>query len=144
MSDTATIRRLLTRCEEYVRRLRAIEEVTEAEFRTNPGLQWQVERGLQLATQVCTDISDEIIFQIELEEPETAADSFHALRAAGLLSHELATRLVECVKFRNVLVHDYADLDLGLAYRHWREDLACYEQFCKVVRAWLSETEVET
>lgn len=111
--------------------------VTEAEFLADVGLQWQVERGLQLATQACIDMADEILFQLEMEEPETAADTFHTLRGAGWLEPELADRLVECVGFRNVLVHDYVDLDHSETFRHWQQDLPDYERFCARVRAWL-------
>jgi uncharacterized protein YutE (UPF0331/DUF86 family) len=121
-----------------------MQTVSEAQFCTDVGLQWQVERGLQLATQSCIDLADEIIFQLEMEEPETAADAFHSLRGAGLLEPELADRLVECVGFRNVLVHDYADLDLSETFRHWQQDLPCYERFCAWVRAWLLRAEVDS
>lgn len=128
------------KCEGYVARLRAMQTVNEEQFLADAGLQWQVERGLQLATQACIDMADEILFQLEKEEPETAADAFYALRAADLLEANLADQLVECVGFRNVLVHDYADLDLAETFRHWQRDLSCYERFCRLVRAWITGT----
>ena len=111
-----------------------MQTVSEAQFLSDPGLQWQMERGLQLATQACIDLADEMLYQLEMEEPETAADAFHALRAAGLLGPELTDRLVECVQFRNVLVHDYADLDPSQTFRHGQQDLAYFERFCTAVR----------
>lgn len=137
MDPTANIRRLLDRCEEYVRELREMQGPTQAEFQASRRLQWQVERGLQLATQASIDISDDVLFQLGLPEPDTAADTFRALHDAGVIEADLARELIAAARFGNVLVHDYADLDLSGVYRRWHQDLDHYEAFCRAVRAHL-------
>jgi uncharacterized protein YutE (UPF0331/DUF86 family) len=43
--------------------------------------------------------------------PASNADAFRSLSDAGLLDPDLATALAGAVGFRNVLVHDYVEVD---------------------------------
>ena len=46
--------------------------------------------------------------------PSSYRESFHAAAAAGLINVDLAQRLAPSAGLRNVLTHDYVDIDLGL------------------------------
>ncbi|MBI3945132.1 MAG: DUF86 domain-containing protein [Armatimonadetes bacterium] len=137
MSESAVIQRLLTQCEEYIAVLRAMRKVDLAGYERDKALQWQVERGLQLAAQACIDIGDELLFRMGEAEPETAPGIFLSLRSLGFLDPDLADSLAACVRFRNILVRARADLDAAEVFRHWSHDLACYERFCTRARDWL-------
>jgi uncharacterized protein YutE (UPF0331/DUF86 family) len=73
-----------------------------------------VEHTLQLAIQAALDVGSHIISDDRLGEPETGRDVFRLLGRAGVLPPELVGRLERMAGFRNVVVHLYQEVDLGV------------------------------
>jgi uncharacterized protein YutE (UPF0331/DUF86 family) len=69
------------------------------------------ERRLELAIQICIDLGTQLVMETSLRTPENYADLFSSMAEADLLSDELADRLGEAAKQRNLLVHLYLDID---------------------------------
>lgn len=99
-------------------------------------LEWGVERGLHIAAEALFDAGNHIL----AEEFATPADEYaqipEGLHAAGVIAPTTLARLRSLSGFRNVLVHDYARIDLdrlveGLAR------LDDFEAFVADVEAWL-------
>ncbi|MGH3685760.1 MAG: DUF86 domain-containing protein [Pseudonocardiaceae bacterium] len=57
--------------------------------------------------------------------------------AHGVLSVDLADRLRRAVEFRNVLVHDYVDVDDGIVLERLA-NLADLDDFVAVVATWVA------
>ena len=73
-----------------------------------------VEHTLQLAIQAALDVGSHIVSDERLGEPETSRDVFRLLGRAGFVSAELVGCLEEMAGFRDVVVHLYQDVDLGI------------------------------
>jgi uncharacterized protein YutE (UPF0331/DUF86 family) len=73
-----------------------------------------VEHTLQLAIQAALDVGSHIVSDERLGEPETSRDVFRLLGRAGYVPAELLGRLEQMAGFRNVVVHLYQDVDLGI------------------------------
>jgi uncharacterized protein YutE (UPF0331/DUF86 family) len=56
-------------------------------------------------------VADHVIASEGLPQPTSFADSFVALAEAGWLAPDLARSLADAARFRNLLVHQYADVD---------------------------------
>lgn len=69
-----------------------------------------VQHALQLAIQVCADVGAHLIAEEGLEAPSDYRGIFGALRERGL-DEELAARLSRAAGMRNLLVHQYLELD---------------------------------
>ena len=93
------------------------------ELRKNAMLRAAVERWLQLAIESCIDMAFHIVSEREWTPPDTAAGAFRALASHGLLDAQLAERLASAAGLRNVLVHDYVSVDVGLLARAVERDL---------------------
>lgn len=65
----------------------------------------------QTAIEACIDAAQHVVADHGLTVPSSNADAFRSLAAAGLIDAGLATVLAGAVGFRNVLVHDYAEVD---------------------------------
>ncbi len=65
----------------------------------------------QTAIEACIDAAQHVVADHGLRVPSSNADAFRSLAAAGLIHAGLATVLAGAVGFRNVLVHDYAEVD---------------------------------
>lgn len=86
---------------------------------------------LIVAIEAAIDVADHIIASEGLRPSTSFADSFRSLGEAGWVESGLASRLEGAARFRNLLVHQYADVDdsrvIGIA-RQGLDDLDEYVQ----------------
>lgn len=82
--------------------------------------------NLQRACEQCIDLANHTIKTRKLGLPKDSRDSFYLLARAGIITNELAQRLVGMVGFRNILVHEYQRMDIELMIKvieHHLDDL---------------------
>lgn len=70
--------------------------------------------NLQRACELSIDIANHLIKNRKLGLPQDSRDSFELLRRAGLIGEPMTRALQAMVGFRNILVHEYRKLDLGI------------------------------
>ena len=63
--------------------------------------------AIEAAISICTHLSA----RIAGGSPENYAQPFQVLASTGVISEELANRLGQMARFRNLLVHGYAEID---------------------------------
>jgi uncharacterized protein YutE (UPF0331/DUF86 family) len=85
--------------------------------------------NLQRAAEQTIDLANHAIRKGKLGLPKDSRDSFDILSAAKAIPVDLATKLKGMVGFRNILVHDYRQLDLNImrdVIEHRMDDLICF------------------
>ena len=112
VTDPELLAKRLAVIETSVRELRelarpeAIEtDIREARF---------VEHTLQIALQAALDAASHIVSDERLGEPSTNRELFDRLEGAGWIDSPLASALRDMAGFRNILVHRYDTVDLGI------------------------------
>lgn len=112
MTDADLVAKKLALIETYVTELRTLarpdaldSDVREQRF---------VEHTLQIAVQAALDVASHIVSDDRLGEPKTNHELFDVLATNGWLEADLAKSLRAAVGFRNVLVHGYASVNLGV------------------------------
>ena len=70
--------------------------------------------NLQRACEQCIDLANHTIRVRKLGLPKESKESFRLLAENSIIPRDLAVRLEGMVGFRNVLVHEYQRLDIGL------------------------------
>ena len=113
----------------YLRKLKGFLEVDEAEFVREPALHDLAERYLHLAVEACLDLANHWIAERSLPTPDANRDTFTILEREGELTPELAERLRGWAGFRNILVHEYVEIDHSIAFRAIRDELGDLESF---------------
>ena len=73
-----------------------------------------IEHTLQIAIQAALDVASHVVSDEHLGEPRTSAELFDLLHRGTWIDRPLADTLRRMVGFRNVLVHGYDDVDLGV------------------------------
>ena len=66
------------------------------------------------ACEAAIDLANHVIRVRKLGIPLTSADSFRLLQAEGIIDSELAVRMGKMVGFRNIVVHQYAKVDIAV------------------------------
>jgi uncharacterized protein YutE (UPF0331/DUF86 family) len=127
MVDRETFSRRLAALNGYLERLRAFKQTSREEFCRAPALHDLAERYLHLAMECVFDLGNHCIADRELPPPETNRDTFTRLEDVGELPPALAARLRAWAGFRNILVHQYLDIDHQIAWRTIQEDLGDLE-----------------
>ena len=88
--------------------------------------------NLQRAAEQVIDLANQVIKKKKLGLPKESRESFEILSKAGVIPKELADKLKGMVGFRNVLVHQYEDLDVKLmvdVIEHHLEDLIDFTNY---------------
>ena len=110
------IRRRLEKLDEYLEILCGLREYERNAFLADPERYGSAERFLQLAIESTLDMGSHVIAQLHLGSVESYRDIPIILSQNGYLSDPLRERWIRMIGFRNVLVHDYVDLDRDMVY----------------------------
>jgi uncharacterized protein YutE (UPF0331/DUF86 family) len=122
-----------------VSRLRAWLPVTLERLEEDLMLQWAVEHGLQIAAEGLFDVGSHILAGEFMESVDEYREILPRLRARGVLSDATVTGLEGLAGFRNVLVHEYAAVDLHRVHAGLdRPD--DFDAFIADVEGWLVRT----
>lgn len=105
------------------------------EYLDDDNIQAIVERRLQLAVQVCMDIANYLIGQLGLAIPEEPENAFAVLGRESIIDRGLARRMVGMVRFRNILVHDYLEIDSRIVHENLTEELGDFDRFAQEIVA---------
>lgn len=100
-----------------------------------------VKHALQETIEACLDIANHIVSTDSLGTPQNYSAYFVKLREAGLLDGPLADRLQDMARFRNVLVHLYAEVRAETVREILNEDLDDIRTFIKQVYKYLDADE---
>ncbi|KNZ68922.1 hypothetical protein Tfer_2410 [Thermincola ferriacetica] len=130
MVDKEKVEQRLIKLEQAVRKLKEIAMCSWDEYSNNEALRDRAERNLQVAAQACIDIANHIIADRGYRTPQGYADSFAVLSEEGLIPVELATKMKMVAGFRNILVHDYLEIDNRIVYKSLK-DLNDFIEFAK-------------
>ena len=131
MLSPEVIRRRLQKMDEYLTILDGLRRYELSEFLANPERYGSAERFLQLAIEALLDVGSHVIAELELGAIETYGDIPRILAENGYVDPELAKRWTRMIGFRNILVHEYLDVDRGIVYKvlqHQLGDLRALKQ----------------
>jgi uncharacterized protein YutE (UPF0331/DUF86 family) len=129
MVDREIFSRRLAALRDYLMKLKAFRGTTEQEFRSSPAIHDLAERYLHLAMECVLDLGNHFLADARLPAPETNQDTFSRLGDAGAIGPDLAARLRAWAGFRNILVHQYLDIDHRIAWNAIQNELGDLEAF---------------
>ena len=102
-----------------------------------------MERNLQIASQIVLDTSTHIIAEQGWESPGSYQQAVEILERHDVIPRSLVERLRGLAGFRNVLVHEYLEIDGYTVYMTATEHLKDYELFARRVAAWVEHLKSE-
>ena len=112
MVSPEIIRKRLRFLEGYLKKPNKIKASAQREqFISDEDLQDIVDRNLQLAIEAVLDIGQHIIASSRWEPVDEYSDIFPVLARHNVIPTELAKRVEKMAGFRNILVHEYADIE---------------------------------
>ncbi len=89
--------------------------------------------NMQMAIQECIDIAAHVISESGWGVPGSTNEMFYLLEENNLLNRNLTEKMVKCVGFRNLLVHEYTRMELDLVHEIARKDIHDLEEYLKAI-----------
>jgi len=84
---------------------------------------------LQTAIQAMMDISNHLCARLRLQIGEDSGECIRALEKTGLVTQNHATMYVQMIRFRNVLVHLYGEVDNRRVHEIIQNNLDYFRRF---------------
>ena len=121
MVNKEVVRKRLNRLDEYLAVLSGLQKYTRDEFLENP------ERFLQLAIEALIDLGEVDLYA---DIPALLAKNQH-------LEEGAKERWIQMIGFRNILVHEYLDIDREIVYDVLQERLEDFGELRKAFARFL-------
>lgn len=126
------------RLERCVRRARE-EYALAADFRTDFSRQDAAILNVQRACELAIDMGNMTIAHEGWELPGSAREVFDILSRHGLIDQTLGAALARMVGFRNIAVHEYEALDIGIVATVIRREVDCLQRLAgQILSRYLS------
>lgn len=138
MDNIDKIRIRLNKLEEFSNFLKAYQGITAEELLKNTEKRGAIERYLELAVESCIDISELIITDQRLTVPTKASEAIKILGREKIIDAEFANAFSKIVGFRNILVHDYIDIDYKEVADKVNNRLFDFDRFAQEVAQFLT------
>lgn len=138
MASPDVIRKRIRLLEGYLKKLHRIQNSVDRDaFLKDTDRQDIVDRNLHLAIESALDIGQHIIASSGWEPAEEYADVFEILERHGVISNELLSRVQGMAGFRNLLVHEYAEIDHGQVFDVLKNNLDDLTELARVYEKYV-------
>jgi uncharacterized protein YutE (UPF0331/DUF86 family) len=137
MIKVEVLRRRLNKLDEYIGILRRLSRYDLQAFLADPEHYGSAERFLQLAIETLNDMGSHVVVDLQLGMVESYRDIPRILVEHEYISSELGDIWIRMIGFRNILVHDYLEIDRKLVYRVLQENLEDLTTLRRVFARWL-------
>jgi uncharacterized protein YutE (UPF0331/DUF86 family) len=131
MSSISVIESKISSIKKYLGILKRFKDLSKQEIEEDLTKKGALERYLYLATQASIDLAEAIIAYKEFRRPTTYSESFYILEEEEFLTKELSDKLVNMTKFRNIIAHDYENVDFSILYDAVQNRLGDIEEFIR-------------
>ncbi|MGV1007198.1 MAG: type VII toxin-antitoxin system HepT family RNase toxin [Dermatophilaceae bacterium] len=114
-------------------------EVSAAALGDDRMLRHAIERVLSQIVELAVAVNSHVSATQLAQAPRDYRSSFDLMCAAGVIEHDLAKRLKPSVGLRNVLTHEYVEVDLTIVARAVGTARIDYGDYVRAVSSWLNQ-----
>ncbi len=127
------INRKLESLRHCLARIRSKMPLTHEVLNADYDLQDIIAVNLERAVQICVDIAAHVVSETEVPPPNTMAEGFERLAELNVIEPTLAGRMQKAVALRNILVHNYTDINWEIILSIITHGLKDFVQFAHAI-----------
>lgn len=131
--DIDRVRARLVAMRELLDHLRSLGPITADLLDEEFGVRLQVERVLSQVITLAIEVNSHVAARELGRAPSDLRSSFAAMAEAGWIDRSLASALRDSTGLRNVLVHEYVEVDLAVVAASVPEELDGYGAYIRQV-----------
>lgn len=129
MTNKSILENRISLTKKYLGILERYKKYSQAEIEEDVDIRGAVERYLYLAVQSAIDLAEAVISHRGFRKPVTMGESFRILQENGIIESGLAGKLARMTGFRNIIAHDYGEIDYSIVYDILQKGLNDIEDF---------------
>jgi uncharacterized protein YutE (UPF0331/DUF86 family) len=138
--DKERVTRLLSRVRADTRELRTFADADRKDLLSDRTAMGAVKYLFLTAIEGCARVAHHLIASEGWGAPDTNAAAFQQLSDRGVVTATVGAALADAARFRNVLVHQYAEVDDNRVVTHL-DELDDLDEFVTEVAAWIEAAE---
>ncbi len=141
MVDKILIMNKLSKLELYIKQISEYQNISYEDYINNWKVQRIIERTLQIMIETCLDIAAHIISDKGFPSPISYSHMFKILIDNNILDKDRLDTYQKMARFRNILVHQYEDIDPSIILSIVKKNLKDFNYFRDSIIKFLKEEE---
>ena len=137
MVDAEVVREKLLNLEEYINDLEEYRDLKLEKLNSDKILFRYLERTLHLSVEAVLDIGSHIISDERLGNPKFNSEIIEILAENNIIK-ENVDEYIKMAKFRNIIVHDYAEIDPEILLKIIKENISDLKAIFKWYKEYIS------
>ena len=137
MVSKSVILRKISELELYRKQIEEFSDMTIEKYKSDWKTQRIIERTLQIMVETCADIANHIVSDSGMRTPASYADTFKILSENNIIDTELFQIMEKMSKFRNVVVHQYEQVDAEIVVLILKKHLGDFDRFKVAIMEYL-------
>lgn len=137
MVDNVLICNKVKRLMEYYNELKSFSNLSLDEYKSNIIVKRAIERQIQLVVECTTDINNMILKRIAEAPPKDYFNSFIDLAEHNVLSMDYALEIAPSTGLRNIIVHQYEQINDEIVYASIDKIFKYYKQYIDIISKYL-------
>lgn len=133
MTNLTVIENRISAVKKYLKILERYKKYSAKEIEEDLDIRGAVERYLYLAIQATIDLAEAVISYKNLRKPSSMSETFHILNEEDIISPDLKTKMSKMVGFRNIIAHDYEEINYEIVFEILQKGLSDIEEFTKII-----------
>ncbi len=138
--ENSVLNRLFGEIDESLQKLEGFSKLSKKEFMSQGEKIDATKYNFIVAIEAMIDICNRIISMKKLGSPQDYSQVIKIMNQKGLFEAALSERLIEMVKFRNMLVHLYWKIEDDRVYEYLKKNLDDFEAFRGAIRLYLENS----
>lgn len=128
----------LEHLKQFIKKLESYEKlIGQKRFLTDQMAQDAILKALEQICEAMMTLATMIVAQYGFRKAEDHEELFDILAREKLYPKKFAEQLRGLGGFRNILVHDYININLGLVYKNLKKGLPIFKQFTRYVAKFI-------
>ena len=129
----------LDHLKQFIKKLEHYQEMVDKKrFLSDQMAQDAILKALEQITEATITIATMIIAQCGFRKAENNEELFVILAEEKIYPRKFAEQLKGIGGFRNILVHDYININLELVYRNLQKGLPLFKKFARYIARFLA------
>lgn len=138
--DKELVRQKLKRIIADIEKIRVVlEKISYEAMVTDEATMTIIERRLERVINRSLDINLHVIRSLAIPPPDDYKSSFSMLAEHAVLTKELSLNIAPCVGTRNILVHEYDDLNTMQFYEALKNAIELFPKYVQEIEAYISK-----
>jgi uncharacterized protein YutE (UPF0331/DUF86 family) len=134
MNSINVVENKISAVQDYLTTLKPFKAYNLEQVKSDFLVKGALERYLYLAVQASIDLTEAFIAFKKFRKPMSYRESFEILKQEGVIDENLCESLKQMAGFRNVIAHDYTEVNLALCLLILNERLVDLEALIEKLR----------